>query len=106
MKILALLAVLLLVPVAAHAWTDNISWATGTNTTSYKVETSVDLGTTWVVAGTPTTPAMAITLTSTGLTLIRVSNCNANGCTTRAGSGFFHNEAWSAPLAPSNLMEP
>jgi len=98
-----ILLVTLLWTAPALAWSDVYSWTASSGATSYKVESSIDNGVTWVLAGSPTTPTFTLTLTSTALTLVRISACNANGCATRSVSGFYHNEAWAPPLVPTNL---
>lgn len=105
MQILAFILILLF-PSVALAWSEVYSWQPSPTATSYRVETSIDQGVTWQTAGSPVTPTFTLTMTSAGLTVVRVSACNANGCATRSGSGFWHNEAWSPPLLPANLLVP
>jgi hypothetical protein len=106
-RVLGLLAgcglIAVVVAAPAWAWTESFSWSPVTGATSYKVEKSADTGATWTVASSPTAPAYVYTGTEPGLVLFRVSACNAIGCGVRAGTGFWHNEAWLPPPAPANL---
>ena len=93
-----------LMPTLAGAWTETYSWGAVIGATSYTVEKSVDAGTTWTLEAAPTEPSLTYTGTEPGLTIFRVSACNANGCTLRTADGLWHNEAWALPLAPGNLQ--
>jgi len=88
----------------AWAWTEVYSWSASSGATSYRVERTTDNGTTWTQIGSPTTPTFTYTGTEAGLTLFRISACNAITCVVRGGDGLWHNEVWQNPLAPSNLL--
>jgi len=96
-SVIALCIVLLAVviaPAAAQAWTETYTWAPSSGATSYRLETSVDGGSSWMLQGTPPTTSFTLTMTSAGLTLVRVLPCKSSGCATTIPSGFWHNEAW------------
>ena len=105
-RILLALSLLLFLASPAFAWTETYTWTADPNATSYKVEKSLDSGTTWTSVGTPSTPTFSYTGTDTGTVLFRVSNCNATGCTTRYWGGFWHNEAWRPAGQPTGLTMP
>ena len=87
----------------AWAWTATYSWTVVAGATSYKVEKSVDNGVTWVLVASPTAATLTYTGAEPGLLLLRISACNANGCTVRYGDGLWHNEVWVPPVPPSSL---
>src|SRR5262249_1652303 len=90
---LPIATLLFLAPVTGHAWTETYTWAPTTGGTSYRLETSIDQGGLWVLQGTPTTTSFTLTMTSGGLTLVRVLPCSLS-CATTIAKGFWHNEAW------------
>jgi hypothetical protein len=100
--LLAGLAVLVAV-TAAEAWTAEYSWQATAGATSYRVEKSTDQGATWVLAASPTSPALVYTGTEPGLVLFRVSACNAVSCTVRPADGLWHDESKQPPAMPASL---
>lgn len=95
-----LFVVLMMTTSKAEPWTNTLSWQADPAATSYRIETSADLGATWqLTVCCLTAPSATLTLGTTGLTLIRLSNCTGpvatpTACVVRTTDGFFHNDAF------------
>lgn len=86
------------------AYEAHIIWDPEPKATHYKVEQSVDLGATWTLLDdTLTTPSYVATVPDTGLTLLRASNCDADGCLPRPASGIWVQPEWSPMQRPQTV---
>lgn len=95
------LIALLLITTPAWAWTKNYAVDPVPGASMYRLEKSLDLGVTWILA-VPDSAAPAFTYngTETGLVLFRISAINGLQVTTRTFDGLWHNEAWVVILPP------
>jgi len=112
-RVAAAIFVLLVAATPVAAWTETYCWATVTGATSYKFDSTIDNGVTWITQQTLTVPittpavcpagnaGVSFTGSATTLILFRVQTCNVAGCTIRATSGLWHNEAWAMPALPA-----
>ena len=95
---------LLLSPSIVMAADIHIQWDEAPGATYYKVEQSVDLGSNWTLMDQSlTSPDYIATVSDTGMTLLRVSNCNQVGCVVRPGSGIWAQPEWMPPDTPTQI---
>jgi hypothetical protein len=109
-RLVSALALLLLLPGMALAGPQVISWSDVSGATSYGVEASADLGTSWT-AVTPTvgpactsgTCSATVNAPATGYWLVRIVARNAVGSTVRYTAGPWVCESCAPPAAAQNL---
>ncbi len=99
---------ILMLAVVAQGADKTVAWDAVAGVSGYRISISTDNGVTWTqVADVPAgTTEAVITVSDTGMTLIRASSYNNIGEAVGTTTGVWFNPSWEISAVPTSLRTP